>query len=205
MTITATTPGDYLRNIRFVMPGGVCSNDAFRACDDAMRRAARARCTRFEDNYATQMFHPTFLSRVRGYRTLRFMDWMETNNSTVTVGGRQRDRRALARQGVPVEIMLDLANRLGADAWLNVPHQATDAYVTALAIAVHDHARAGSQARYIEYSNEVWNGIFSQGTYCEAARASRSGSRRHRSRRGCGSSRAALGRDLPDLRERVPR
>ncbi len=165
VNITATTPGNYLRNIRFVMPGGVCSTDAFRYCDDASP-CSTGSCSTFETNYATQVFHPTFLARLRGYRTLRFMDWMETNNSTVSAQGAKVSDARWRSSGVPIEVMLDLANRLGADAWLNVPHLATDAYVTALAHAVHDKLAPGLQA-YIEYSNEVWNGIFSQGTYCE--------------------------------------
>ncbi len=165
VNITATTPGNYLRNIRFIMPGGVCSTDMYRYCDDASP-CDTGTCNPFEDNYATQIFHPTFLSRVRGYRTLRFMDWMATNNSRVSAeGARVSDARWVSR-GVPVEIMIDLANRLGADAWLTVPHLATDAYVSSLANAVHDQLAPGLVA-YVEYSNEIWNTIFSQGTYCE--------------------------------------
>lgn len=165
VTITATSPSNYLRNIRFIMPGGACSTDAFRYCDDASP-CETGTCNRFEDHYATQIFHPTFLSRLRGYRVLRFMDWMATNNSSVSSEGpRVSDARWTSR-GVPVEILLELANRLGADAWLTVPHLATDAYVTSLASAVRDQLAPGLVA-YVEYSNEIWNGIFSQGTYCE--------------------------------------
>lgn len=165
VTITATTPTNYLRNIRFIMPGGACTADAFRYCDDASP-CGEGSCASFEDTYATQIFHPTFLSRARGYRTLRFMDWMEANNSTVSSQGPRLTDARWRAHGVPVEIMLDLANRLGADAWLTVPHLATDGYVTTLATAVRDQLAPGLKA-YIEYSNEVWNGIFSQGTYCE--------------------------------------
>ncbi|HEX5062624.1 MAG TPA: hypothetical protein VFV99_24800, partial [Kofleriaceae bacterium] len=165
VNITATTAGNYVRNIRFLMPGGVCSTDAFRYCDDASP-CDTGSCSTFETNYATQIFHPTFLSRVRGYRTLRFMDWMATNNSSVSAQGPKVTDARWRGHGVPVEILLELANRIGADAWLNVPHLATDAYVTSLATAVHDRLAPGLKA-YIEYSNEVWNGIFSQGTYCE--------------------------------------
>lgn len=165
VNITATTPGNYLRNIRFIMPGGVCSTDPFRYCDDGSP-CETGTCSRFEDNYATQIFHPTFLSRLRGYRVLRFMDWMATNNSRVSSEGPRVSDARWTSHGVPVEIMLELASRLGADAWLTVPHLATDAYVTSLATAVRDELAPGLVA-YIEYSNEIWNTIFSQGTYCE--------------------------------------
>lgn len=67
---------------------------------------------------------------------------------------------------VPVEIQLDLANRLGADAWLTVPHRATDEYVSRLANTVRDQLAPNLRV-YVEYSNEIWNGIFSQGSYAE--------------------------------------
>jgi hypothetical protein len=35
--------------------------------------------------------------------------------------------------GVPVEVMLSLANLMGMDSWLCIPHQASDAYVQACA------------------------------------------------------------------------
>jgi hypothetical protein len=166
MTITATTAGNPLRNIRFLMPGGVCSTDHFRYCDDASPCGDAGTCERFEDVYASQIFHPTFLSRLRGYRTLRFMDWMQTNNSSITTTGPRVSDARWSSKGVPVEILVALANRLGADAWINVPHRATDEYVSQLATTLHEQLDPNHKV-YVEYSNEVWNSIFTQGTYAE--------------------------------------
>ncbi len=166
INLTATTASDPLRNIRFLMPGGVCSNDGFRACDPAHACDGSGTCEAFEDVYATQIFHPTFLSRVRGYRTLRFMDWLATNNSTVSDHAARLDDARWTNDGVPIEIAVELANRLGADAWLDIPHLATDGYVQEVAALVHDRLAPGLRV-YIEYSNEIWNSIFSQGTYAE--------------------------------------
>lgn len=165
LSMTATTAGNPLRNIRFVMPGGVCSADQFRYCDDASP-CGTGTCESFEDVYATQVFHPTFLSRLRGYRTLRFMDWMQTNNSSVSAQGPRVSDARWSAAGVPVEILVALANRLGADAWINVPHLATDEYVSRLATALHDQLDPNLKA-YVEYSNEIWNSIFAQGSYAE--------------------------------------
>lgn len=165
MNITATTQGNHLRNIRFIMPGGVCSADPFRYCDDATP-CGTGQCDPFEDVYATQVFHPTFLSRLRGYRTLRFMDWMQTNNSPIIDREPRVSDARWTSSGVPTEILVKLANRLGADAWINVPHRATDAYVNRLATTLHDQLAPGLRA-YVEYSNEIWNSIFAQGTYAE--------------------------------------
>jgi hypothetical protein len=165
LNITATTAGNYIHDIHFIMPGGVCSADPMRYCDDTTP-CGSGTCDAFADHYATQIFHPTFLSRLQGYRTLRFMDWLQTNNSTVVDRGAALTDARWTSKGVPVEVVVALANRMGSDLWLNVPHQATDAYVTSLAALVHDQL-APAQKVYVEYSNEVWNGIFSQGTYVE--------------------------------------
>lgn len=162
--ITATDPGDYLRNIRVIMPGGVCQDDPFKWC--ASDSDCAASCTPFESNYQTQIFHPTFLARIRSYRVLRFMDWMETNNSTQSQwAGRPKPSDARwTRAGVPLEVMVELANRLNADPWFNIPHLANDEYVTQFATLLAASLKPSLKA-YIEHSNEVWNGIFSQAGY----------------------------------------
>ena len=68
--------------------------------------------------------------------------------------------------GVPVEIMVDLANRMHADPWFTLPHLADDNYVTEFATVVHD-GLDGDRVIYVEHSNEVWNGMFSQAGYAE--------------------------------------
>lgn len=141
LSITATDPnhnGNYLRNIRVIMPG-------------------------FESNYTTQVFHPTFLSKIGRYKVQRFKDWMDTDGSAQPGDWASRPHLAAARwtagNGVPVETMIELANRTGSDPWFSMPHRATDDYVTQFATL----ARAGlnpAQKVYVEYSNEVWNSSF---------------------------------------------
>ncbi|MGQ9592432.1 MAG: hypothetical protein ACUVYA_19300, partial [Planctomycetota bacterium] len=117
----------------------------------------------FEATYRDEPFHPKFLERWKGIACLRFMDWMLTNGSTIS---RWSERPRLedatfTKKGVPVEIMVDLANRLGADPWFSMPHLAGDEYVREFAREVR--ARLAFERKvYVEYSNEVWNGIFPQ-------------------------------------------
>ena len=66
--------------------------------------------------------------------------------------------------GVPVEILVELANQVGADPWFNIPHQASDDYIRQFAEYVRDNLEPGLTARF-EYSNEVWNGGFEQFSY----------------------------------------
>jgi hypothetical protein len=165
MNLTSTDATDPLRNIRVIMPGGVCSDDVLSYCDGSSP-CGTGTCESFEDVYATQVFHPQFLSRVARYRLLRFMDWMDTNGSEQSAWV-DRPKPSDARwstHGVPVEVMVELSNRLSADAWINIPHLADDDYVTQLASYLRDNLRPDLRV-YIEYSNEVWNGQFAQAGY----------------------------------------
>jgi hypothetical protein len=165
ITIKKVDPNDYPRNIRIIMPGGVCSNDPARACRVA-RECGGGTCRPLEEVYRKQIFHPLFLDRLAMYRVVRFMPWQNTNNSEQKdLGDRPLVTDARwTEDGVPVEIMLELANRLGADAWFTVPHLASDDYIAGLAQIVRD-GLAPELRVYVEYSNEVWNGQFRQARY----------------------------------------
>ncbi len=138
VTITRSNKADHVRNVRLIMPG-------------------------FESTYATNPFHPTYLANLHGVSELRFMDWGRTNDSPVT----QWSQRTLpgdfqgGARGVALEYMVDLANQAGTDAWFSVPHLADDNYVTQMATLIRDRLAPGRIA-HIEYSNELWNTIFSQ-------------------------------------------
>ncbi len=163
INITAIDPADPLRNIRVLMPGGACTDDPVRWCA-ADGDCTAGTCSPFADGYAAQVFHATFLDRIRTYRVLRFMDWMSTNGSPLrewSERARPEEARWSGERGVPVEVMVDLANRLGADPWFTLPHQASDDFVRRFATVVRDRLAPGLRA-WVEYSNEVWNGIFAQ-------------------------------------------
>ncbi len=187
---------------------------------------------------AGAIFDPVFIDLIKDFRVLRFMDWMSTNNSTVTDfddlasvdnafygipsaqayeteiagtflnnGVTQAEIDALPRGfitpifldpvtglplrdtnsnelvltppqssrtnadaanlgpglpvGVPLEIMIELANQVGADPWFNIPHFATNEFVREFAAYVRDNLDPELNV-YFEYSNEVWNSSFSQ-------------------------------------------
>ena len=138
LRLSETDPNDHVRNIRVLLPG----------------------C---EKTYTAEPFRAEFLKRWSGFNTIRFMDWALTNGSP------QRDWADrptpeycnFTEKGVPVEVMVDLCNRLKANAWFCVPHAATDDYVRRLAELVK--AKLDPSLRvHIEYSNEVWNGMFPQ-------------------------------------------
>jgi len=66
--------------------------------------------------------------------------------------------------GVPYEVQIDLANELGSDLWITLPHQATDDFVQQLATLVHDRLNPELKV-WVEYTNEHWNVFFSQNSW----------------------------------------
>lgn len=122
---------------------------------------------------AGKVFAPEFLEKIEDFRALRFMNWMETNNSDVSTWG---DRRpgGYAREtsyeadgrGASVETMVALANETNADPWFTIPHKATDDYIRKFVTYVKNHLEEGLVARF-EFSNEVWNFSFEQAQYAQ--------------------------------------
>lgn len=121
------------------------------------------------DSLTRQPYNPTWVERLEPFRTLRFMDWMRTNDSTQRRWAdrpRPTDARYSTDRGAPVEAMVDVVNAVDAEPWFTVPHRADDAYVTAMARLVAKRLDPGRTV-YVEYSNEVWNPAFRQGSDIE--------------------------------------
>ncbi|HEY9700373.1 MAG TPA: hypothetical protein V6D10_24170 [Trichocoleus sp.] len=144
LQITATDPkknGNYLRNIHAVPIA-------------------------YESTFREQIFNPTFIERIQPFSALRFMDWMQTNNSQQRswADRPQVEDASYAIKGVPIEIMVELANRMRAMPWFNMPHQANDEYISNFARLVKEKLDPKLKA-YVEFSNEVWNWQFQQSHY----------------------------------------
>lgn len=136
-----TDPNNPVRNIRVIMPG-------------------------FENTYEKDPWNPDFLKLWQGVACIRFMDFMLTNNSKVE---KWSDRPTLqtatfSEKGIPLELLIDLANRMDADAWFCMPHLANDEYIKRSALMVKEKLNPKHKV-YIEYSNEVWNSMFAQNRY----------------------------------------
>jgi hypothetical protein len=142
LRLWGTDPANPVRNIRVLTPG-------------------------HEKTYATEPWSPSFLARWRGMAALRFMDFMETTNSKVVRwSDRSRPEHAtFDRRGVPVEWLIDLANRLGAEPWFCMPHLADDDYVRRFAARARERLDPRLRA-HVEYSNEIWNTRHGQHQYC---------------------------------------
>jgi hypothetical protein len=159
--LEARTPGrDEVRNLR--------KGDAFTARLLATDPRDPLRNIRvFErGTEPTGTFRRPFLHRLRGMSTLRFMDWMATNNSKVRQWQDRPKAGTFGRSddGVPLEHMIELCNIAGTDPWFNMPHLADDDYVRRFAEQVKSSIRPSLNI-YVEYSNEVWNSLFGQARY----------------------------------------
>lgn len=140
--ILATDPektGDNLRNIRLIREDQIALHEA------------------------GAIFNPDWLEIVADARQFRFMDWMKTNGSKVSdwTDLVSADYASWARKGVPLEVMVALANQTGADPWFTMPHLATDNYVREFATYVRDHLDP-DLITTVEYTNEAWNNAFPQ-------------------------------------------
>ncbi len=121
--------------------------------------------------YASARFHPQFLAQLAPFSHLRFMNWMRTNGSIVQRWDQRTrtDSYTQARdEGVAPEVMIELSNLLGVDAWICIPHAADDDYVRQTARLWRDTFDP-RQRLFVEYSNETWNpgAAFSQTTYVQ--------------------------------------
>ncbi|ESO88846.1 hypothetical protein LOTGIDRAFT_234415 [Lottia gigantea] len=140
-------PNNPVRNLRLIAPG-------------------------YEQVYDRFPFHPVFLENLRRYSEIRYMDFYSTNGhgpEPTTWSSRHtvHSHSQAGTEGGALEFMIDLSNRLGANPWFCIPHAADDNYVAQFATLVKNTLRKDLVA-YVEYSNEVWNGIFRQSKYSEA-------------------------------------
>lgn len=108
-----------------------------------------------------KIFADQFLDYVAPYGVLRFLDWQGTNgNSTARWQTRpQANSFILPAGGVPLELMVALANQANADPWFLMPWNADEDYIRRFAKYVHDNLRTDRRV-YVELSNEVWNWAF---------------------------------------------
>jgi Ca2+-binding RTX toxin-like protein len=122
---------------------------------------------------AGEIFNPAFIDKVSHWDTLRFMGWENTNtlsqvnwdtHSTIT---NATWNTSAAPDGVPIEVMVKLANEAHTDMWYNVPTTADDTYVTNALSYIRDNLDPALKV-HVEYSNEVWNWSYDAADYSQA-------------------------------------
>jgi hypothetical protein len=89
------------------------------------------------------------------------LTWSQRSTLNDAVWGGSSATPMLKRygRGMPLEVIIELANTLKMDPWFTIPHNADDEYVRQFATMVN--ARLNPTLKpYIEYSNETWNNVF---------------------------------------------
>jgi hypothetical protein len=139
----------------------------------------------------TQIFTNEWLHATRdfGWSALRFMSAMGTNSygqsgtseaypyllqwntdRTLPSNGPLYAATHLGTHGPAWEYVVQAANAVGKDIWINVPVNASDDYVTQMAALFHSGLNANINV-YLEYSNEMWHLGFPQGPWNQSAAA----------------------------------
>ena len=149
LSIVASDINDPIRNIRVLMPGT-------------------------ESTYETQPFYSLWVEKMSIFPSVRFMDWGVTNGwgsdnsewDDPTLfdwdDRAQMNHYTWANEkGIPYEMMIKLINDYDLDAWVCVPHRASDNYIQNMAELFRDNVESDRHLT-VEYSNEIWNWIFGQ-------------------------------------------
>ncbi len=162
--IVESNPEKPLRNIRIVMPGGICNDNPFKQVADATA-CKTGNYLSFKKYAAQIIFNPDYLNFLKDFKVIRLMPMSGvTRNPKVKWSERPTLDKATwggiyGTRGAPLEIQIELANRLKANPWLNVPHASNDDYITQFARAVKANL-SPELTPYIEYTNEAWNSNF---------------------------------------------
>ena len=187
----ASGNGNYMKNIRIIMPGGTCTGNPFIRVSEDDTCPNGTSYQSFEERLLADrnaiIFNPDYLMFLRNFKVIRMMNLMESSLKKLCYSadacpagvGTWNDRATLNdavwggndgrtadedHKGVPVEVMITLANTLQRDIWVNMPHIANDDYVKNYAKMVYENLDDSINV-YIEYSNEVWNNGFAGHAY----------------------------------------
>lgn len=142
LEIQSSQLGDHVRNIRVLLPGT-------------------------EATYQSNQWSQEWLDKLEPFKALRFMDWGYTNSSPMRNWAERtqvEDFTWTQKSGVPYEKWIEICNLKQADAWVCIPHAASDDYIQQMATLFRDNLDPNLKI-YVEYSNEVWNWIFEQAHY----------------------------------------
>ena len=175
--ILAETPGEIV--FRNKTGGRLVLNITETAPDDHIRNITLVRQEHLALYEMGLSFHPAWLGLIQDARQIRFMDWMKTNGTTRAEGGAEGGAKGggadwatrpqvgdatYMQRGVPVEVMVDLANQIGAEPWFTMPAGAGPDYIRNFAALVRDRLSPDLKV-HVEYSNELWNWGFAQTTW----------------------------------------
>jgi len=136
LTINNTNLADPIRNIQIIAPNYT---------------VAQAQ---------SQVFTDDTIRRLKPFSTIRFMDSLQTNTSSIKNFSDHPSvdywQQTDTTKGFSFDHILTLGKVTKNNIWINVPDQATSQYMTDLAAKIAGAGLDPSQKVYVEYSNELW-------------------------------------------------
>lgn len=165
LTVQSNTPGRI--QMLILDAGNIFFNLTTSQAGDPVRNIRLLRLADELADITANPFYQGFLAKIAPFKVLRFMDWGATNGNPATTWGQRTPLTYFTygtAQGVPYEVMIQLANQAEKDLWICVPHGADDNYLTQMATLFRDNLNP-QRTVYLEYSNEVWNWLFTQAHY----------------------------------------
>ena len=113
---------------------------------------------------------PIFLKSLSSSGIVRFALWQRIDSAppaTLQERPKATDQDVDTTHGVPIEVMVEVANQTGVAPWFCMPHWADDEYVKSFAELVKDKLNP-EHTVYVEHSNDVANSALPQHHYLRA-------------------------------------
>jgi len=113
---------------------------------------------------------PIFLKSLSRSAIVRFALWQRIDSAppaTWEQRPKPTDQDVDVTHGVPIEVMVEVANQTGLDPWFCMPHWGDDAYVKSFAQLVKEKLDP-ERVVYLEHSNDVANSALPQHHYLRA-------------------------------------
>jgi len=116
--------------------------------------------------------HPQLINRLTPAhpQVLRFAAWQKVSGSPLQHWNERptlKDLSQVSDRGAAFELMFELCSRMSSDAWISMPHQATDEFVRECAMLAKSKLDA-RQRVYVEYSSNMFETASAQYAYAVA-------------------------------------
>jgi hypothetical protein len=192
LQIIRSQRGNHIRNIRIIMPGGICNDDIFHIRYKSNCKNIKLFVDMYKEDKNIFVFNPDYLRFVKDFSPLRVMNFHETSqkppakcnncmeykqkwNTRASVSsyswGSSYRIDPLLRRGAPWEISIKLANILykynnNIKLYYVLPFNLTDNYIINLSKLINSSLNPNIHI-FLEYNNEAWNPRFHGAQYVQ--------------------------------------
>lgn len=162
---------DYIRDIHIVPLGGTCGSDIYTTYPSSSDCIGKFNS--FESSFRNNPFVPEFLNKViylngglskqkKPVSVIRFANWMSSGRKPESKLNWQNRAKLESStwsnregDGVPVEIMVQLANITRNNPWFSFSNIFDEDYISKFSVYVRDHLDSGLKV-YVDSADEPW-------------------------------------------------